>query len=177
MGIGLFWGIILIAIGLSIIFKVIFDVSVFRILIAIVFILIGIKILVGRSAINVNTKESDVVFNDKKYTEFPISNTEYNTVFGKSVFDFSEAKIAADTNIQLQFNTVFGSSEIILPMDLPVGIKADAVFGAVKLPNDNAAVFGSAHYQSEYDSDTSKFVDIKASTVFGNIEIKRYSKY
>lgn len=177
MGVGLFWGIILIAIGISIIFKVIFDVSIFRILIAIVFILIGIKILVGKSVVNVSTKDSDVIFNDKKYTEFPITNTEYNTIFGKSVYDFSEAKVSADSNITLQFNTVFGHSEIILPEGLPVRIKADAVFGAVKLPNENSAVFGSATYVTELDSISVNYVDVKASAVFGNIEIRKASQF
>jgi predicted membrane protein len=177
MGIGLFWGIILIAIGLSIIFKVIFDVSIFRILIAIVFILIGIKILVGRSVVDISTKDSDVIFNDKKYTEFPLTSTEYNTIFGKSVYDFSDAKVPTDTNISLQFNTVFGQCDIILPEGLPVRIKADAVFGAVKLPNENSAVFGSANYQTEQDSVATNFVNIKASAVFGNIEIKKTGQY
>jgi predicted membrane protein len=177
MGIGLFWGIILIAIGISIIFKVIFDVSVFRILIAIVFILLGVKILLGKSIVNIDAKDSDVIFNEKKYTEFPNTNTEFNTIFGKAVYDFSQAKIPTDTNISLQFNTVFGHSEIILPEGLPVQIKADAVFGAVKLPNDNTAVFGSANYKSDQDSTATKFVNIKASTVFGNIEIKKASQF
>ncbi|MBN2485826.1 MAG: hypothetical protein JXB34_07605 [Bacteroidales bacterium] len=177
MGIGLFWGLILIAIGLSIIFKVVFGISVFRILIAVVFILIGIKILLGRSIVDINPKDSDVVFNEKKYTVFPSADTEYNTIFGKSVYDFSMADIPVDTNVSLQFNTIFGHSEIILPEGLPVKIKADAVFGAVKLPNENSAVFGSANYVSDQDPDATSFVQIKASAVFGNIEIRKAGAY
>jgi predicted membrane protein len=172
MGMGLFWGLILIALGLSIIFKVIFDVSIFRILIAAVLILIGIKILVGRNIFHVDTKDSDVIFNEKRYTEFPLTSKEYNTIFGKTTFDFSEAAVPTDTNIKLQFNTIFGHTIIILPQGLPVNIKGEAVFGAVEMPNENTAVFGSASYRSEQDSAAASFVDVKASTVFGNIEIK-----
>jgi predicted membrane protein len=173
MGIGLFWGLILIAIGLSIIFKVVFGISIFRIIIAVVFILIGIKILLGRSAINISEKDSDVIFNERKYTEFPLTSTEYNTIFGKSVYDFSEASIPVDSGISLKFNAIFGHTEIYLPPGLPVKIKGEAVFGAVKLPNDNTAVFGDARYDSEHDSTISKFVNIQASAVFGNIEIRQ----
>ena len=39
--------------------------------------------------------------------------------------------------INLEFNIIFGNSEIHLPPGLPVRIKAEAVFGSAKLPNDN----------------------------------------
>lgn len=172
MGIGLFWGIVLIVIGLSIIFKVIFDISIFRIIIAIAFILIGVKILVGKSAINIKSDESDVIFNERNYNDFPMSDTEYNTVFGKSIFDFTKAKVPIDSPIRLEFNTIFGNTELRLPKDLPVKIKAESIFGSAKLPDNNTAVFGSASYISKHDS-TANFVKIEASAVFGHIEIKQ----
>jgi predicted membrane protein len=173
MGIGLFWGLILIAIGASIIFKVMFGISIFRILLAVIFILIGLKILLGRSVVNISEKDSDVIFNEKKYTEFPITGTEYNTIFGKSVYDFRNAPVPADSSISLKFNTIFGHTEIYLPPGLPVKIKGEAVFGAVRLPNDNTAVFGDARYNSAGDSATTRRVEIHASAVFGNIEINQ----
>ena len=171
MGAGLFWGLILIVIGLSIIFKVVFDISIMRIIIAVVFILIGLKILVGKSSINISSDENDVVFGDRYFSAFPTTDTEYNTIFGKSVFNFADAAIPTDKQLDLEFNTIFGNSELILPPGLPVKIKGEAVFGAAKLPNDNTAVFGSANYVSDHDSAVTHFVNIKASAVFGNIEI------
>lgn len=172
MGVGVFWGIVLILIGASIIFKVIFDVSIFRIIIAVVFILIGIKILVGKSAFHLGSNH-DVIFHKNYYNEFPVSDKEYNTIFGKSVYDFSKSGIPTNKNIKLEFNTVFGDSEIILPSDLPVKVKAEAVFGSAKLPNNNTAVFGSADYISSHDSASTDFVYIEVHTVFGNTEIKQ----
>lgn len=171
MGAGLFWGLILIAIGVSIIFKVVFDISVMRVVVAVMFILIGVKILVGKRAINISATEEDVIFGEQNYTEFPTTSKEYNTIFGKSVFNFNDAAIPTDKSLNLEFNTIFGHSEIILPPGLPVRIKADAVFGSAKLPNDNTAVFGSASYMSEHDSTATTFITIKSSTVFGNTEI------
>lgn len=171
MGIGLIWGVILIIIGLSIVLKVVFDINMFRILIAIIFILIGIKILVGKSYLR-SLRDNDVVFNDKHYSEFPKTDSEYNTIFGKSVFDFTDAPINVNNPIKLEFNTIFGDSEIRLPEGLPVKIKADAVFGAAKMPDNNTAVFGSTNYVTEHDSN-SKFIYIEVSTVFGNTEVKQ----
>ncbi len=173
MGVGLFWGIVLILIGLSIIFKVFFNISIFRILIAIAFILIGLKILLGKSALNISSSEKGVIFNDKRYVNFPTSNTEYNTIFGKSLFDFSDAAIPTDRSLNLEFNTIFGNTELRLPPGLPVRIKAEAVFGSAELPEDNKAVFGSANYISDHDSAASSFVNIEINTVFGHFLVKQ----
>jgi predicted membrane protein len=171
MGAGLFWGLILIVIGLSIIFKVVFGISIMRIIIAVVFILIGLKILIGKSSVNISSNESDVIFGDRVFKEFPVTNTEYNTIFGKSTYNFKDASIPTDKHIELEFNTIFGNSTLILPPGLPVRIKGEAVFGAVKLPNENTAVFGDADYKSDHDSTMTDFVTIKASAVFGNMDI------
>jgi len=171
MGVGFFWGVILIIIGLSIIFKVVFGINIMRIIIALLFILIGIKILIGKSAKNISSNDNDIIFNERSYTEFPKSSTEYNTIFGRTVFDFSEAAIPTDKSLNLEFNTVFGNTELILPPGLPVRIKAEAVFGSARLPNNNTAVFGSTIYISDHDSTTTNFVNIHSSTVFGNINI------
>lgn len=169
----MFWGIILIVIGLSIVFKVVFDISIFRIIIAVLFILIGIKILVGKSAFQFNTKDTDTVFKDKIHYEFPLKDTEYNTIFGKSIYDFREAAIPTNKYLKLEFNTIFGDSEIRLPKGLPVKIKAEAVFGSAKLPNNNTAVFGETNYVSEHDTTASEFIYIEINTVFGNTEVRQ----
>lgn len=171
MGIGIFWGILLITIGLSIIFKVFFGISIIRIVLAVLFILIGLKLLFGRSMFHIKTDENSVVFNERYFNEFPVGNTEYSTVFGKSVYDFRDAAIPTDKALVIKFNTIFGNSEIKLPPGLPVKIKGEAVFGATRLPNNNTAVFGGANYVSDQDSSYATFVTIEAVAVFGNIDI------
>ncbi len=171
MGIGMFWGIVLIIIGISIVMKALFDISVFRVIFAVFLILFGIKILVGKSAFNFSTKHTEAIFNDKSYYEFPMNDTEYSTVFGKSIFDFRDAPIPTSKYLKLEFNTVFGDTEIRLPEGLPVKIKASAVFGSAKLPNNNTAVFGETTYVSDHDTTAADFVHIEVNTVFGNTEI------
>lgn len=173
MGVGVFWGIILIVFGIGIILKVIFGVSVFRILIAVFFILIGLKILVGKSAININSNEKDVIFNDRRYTVFPDQSTEFNTIFGKSTYDFRDAKMPVDLPLELEFSAIFGHTELLLPPGLGVKIKAEAVFGSIQLPNNNTVNFGDSYYTSKHDTITDNLINIKASAVFGNIEIRQ----
>ena len=173
MGAGLFWGIILIALGLSIIFKIIFGISIFRIVIAAAFILLGIIILVGRPVFHSAKDERDVIFGEKSYQTSSIKSSEYNTIFGKTVYDFRDLDSLPPGKTKLKFNTIFGNTEIFLPAGLPLQIKADAVFSAAKLANGNTVAFGSASYQSsEADTSSSKLY-IEISVVFGGITIEQ----
>ncbi|MBN1119258.1 MAG: hypothetical protein JXA77_18760 [Bacteroidales bacterium] len=174
MGPGLFWGLLLIVVGFSIIFKVVFGVNIFRVVVAVFFVLIGIKILIGKPNFHFKgNSDSDVVFRDKRFDDFPTTDKEFSTVFGKSIYDFRNSPVPLNKNIHIEFNTVFGETEIYLPPDLPVKIKAEAVFGAAKLPNNNTAVFGSANYITDHDTSTTDFITIEVHTVFGNTEIRQ----
>lgn len=173
MGAGLFWGIILIVIGLSIIFRVLFDISVFRVVIAVVFILIGIKMLIGRPVIHTEEHENNVIFGEKDYKLHPVNGTEYNTVFGKTVYDFREVRSLEELHTRVTFNTVFGNTDILLPEDIAVKIKTEAVFSAAKMPNGNTVAFGSTKYTSPNVADSTLLLDIEAHVVFGGLNIKQ----
>jgi predicted membrane protein len=173
MGAGLFWGIILIVIGLSVIFRVIFGISIFRIVIAVAFILIGIKLLIGRPVIHHNDRETDVFFGEKTVKSDPLQGTDYNTIFGKTIYDFRDMSDLKDRKTKVTFNTVFGSTEIILPPELPVFVRADAVFSAARLPNGNTVAFGSADYSSRTAQSDSAALYIEAHVVFGGLEVRQ----
>jgi predicted membrane protein len=173
MGAGLFWGIILIIIGLSIIFRMIFDISVFRIIIAVLLILLGLRVLIGKPDIGSSHDANQVVFGEKNVQSEPVDNSEYNTIFGKSVYDFREIRNLSPSRTRIKINTIFGSTEILLPENLPVKIKADAVFGSANMPNGNTVAFGTIYYNSENTDTASTFLYIDASVVFGSLDIKQ----
>jgi predicted membrane protein len=173
MGAGLFWGIILIVIGLSIIFRIIFDINIFRIVIAIIFILIGIKILIGRPFIYSEKGENNVIFGERRHTSAPVNGMEYNTIFSKTIYDFTGADLLPDLRTGITFNTIFGSTEIILPPSIPVKIKTDAVFSAATMPNGNSVAFGNINYSSPEATDSSTILEIRAHVVFGGLKISQ----
>jgi predicted membrane protein len=172
MGAGLFWGIILIVIGLSIIFKVFFDISILRIVFAIVIILFGIKILIGKPKVFYHHGENQVLFGERSYKASSVEQTEYNTIFGKSVYDFRDIKNLSPGKNKLEVNTIFGSTELIVPDSIPVRIKADAAFAAARMPNGNSVAFGTVNYNSN-NADTSKdYLYIEANVVFGDLKVR-----
>ncbi len=151
----------------------IFDISIFRVIIAVIFILIGVKILIGKPFFHSEGDDNHVIFRERTYKSMPVHNSEYNTVFGKTVYDFRNMDSLSSSNTKVKYNTVFGSTKIILPPDLPVHIKADAFFAAARLPSGNTVAFGSANYNSESSDTSTSRLNIVASVVFGELDIQQ----
>jgi len=174
MGAGLFWGALLLLLGIALIIKVVFNVDfpVFKIVIGVFFILIGLKVIFGRVLIpEGKIGPNETIFSERVY-ESPESGKEYSVVFGKGVYDFTNVDLSkGDFNVEI--NTVFGGSVIKISDDIPVKIQADAVFAGAELPDGNTAVFGSTYYNSANYSSDSASLNIKMSVVFGGTQVIR----
>lgn len=174
MGAGVFWGALLIFVGLALIIRFVFNVEfpVFKVLFAMFFIYIGIRILFGSFGMfRIETSPEDVIFNEKVFVQ-PENNKEYNIVFGKGNFDFTNIDLSKG-NVNVKIGTVFGGSEIRIDGNMPVRIEADAVFSGAELPNGNTAVFGSSAYQSESYSPDTNHLKIKLDVVFAGVQVRR----
>jgi predicted membrane protein len=175
MASGLFWGIVLILIGLGIVIRIVFniDLPIFKLLVAFFFIWLGLRIMLGdRGNLHFHATKNDVVFNENSFKEFNNENKEYNVVFGKAIYDFRELEIKDKTTIHL--HTIFGGAEIKLKRGTAYRIKAESVFGGIKLPNGNTSVFGTTNYKSENFNADSAHLFIKAEIVFGGIELQEF---
>lgn len=174
MGSSMFWGILLIVIGLSLVIKIVFNVEfpIFKILIAFVFLYIGLRILLGHSVrpFNEHRTETDVVFGESNFSKID-NDKEYNVVFSKGTFDLRNVELNAEGSTRVKINTVFGGSKVILNSAIPTRIKVDAVFAGANMPNGNSAAFGSTIYMSDSLDMTKPFLDIKADVVFGGLQV------
>jgi hypothetical protein len=172
---GVFWGILLVIIGLSIIFRFVFDINLFRIIIAVFLILLGIKILLGDKGIfDFKSQKDDVIFGQKTIKTSPDNKSEYNAIFGKSEYDFRDIEFKDDKPVRVNVNVVFGSSVLMLSRDTPVKIKASSAFGGAKMPDGSTTAFGTSFYSSGNFSSESNYLYIEANVVFGGLEIITY---
>jgi predicted membrane protein len=175
MASGLFWGIVLMLIGLGIVIRIVFnvDLPIFKLLVAFFFIWLGLRIMMGNHGIlHFHATKNDVLFNENSFKDINKENKEYNVVFGKAVYDFRELDVKEKTTIHM--NTIFGGAEIKLKKGSAYRIAAESVFGGIKLPNGNTSAFGNTHYQSENFNADSAHLFIKAEIVFGGIEIQEF---
>jgi predicted membrane protein len=172
MGAGLFWGAFLLLLGVALIIKVVFNVDfpVFKVVIGIFLVLLGLKVLFGRHIISSDHfKAEETIFNERVYDN-PESGKEYTVLFAKGVYDFTSVDLEKGS-FHAKVSTVFGGTQIIIPRDKPVRIQADAVFAGAELPGGNNAVFGTTIYESDSWSPDSASINIKVEVVFGGVQV------
>ncbi|MGM0504252.1 MAG: YitT family protein, partial [Bacteroidota bacterium] len=93
MGAGLFWGILLILIGLGIVIRVVFNIDfpLIKFIIAFFFIFIGIKILIGNySFSHAEADEDTTIFSESKVLGQDENFKEYNVIFGSTIIDLRD---------------------------------------------------------------------------------------
>lgn len=178
MGSALFWGLLLIVIGLSLVFRILFNIDfpLLKIIVAFALIFLGIKMLLGSfggvGKLNMHSNENDVIFGEKRYEKFR-DHKEYNVVFGKGVYDFRDYDLLNDSG-KIKISSVFGSTVVKLKKETPVRVRIEAAFAGAQLPNGNSAVFGTSVYESPGLDRMQPFLDIKLDVVFGGAEVKLY---
>lgn len=173
MGPGLFWGILFLLMGISLLIKVVFrlDIPVVRIVIGLVLILLGVRMLVGGSwFFHGDTEENEVIFAEKTFRGKEVTREEYSVVFGKATFDFTDLD-STSLPKHVKISTVFGSSTVFLNREVPVKIQGESVFAGVRLPGGNTAVFGSTSYESEGFDRARPCLSIQSEVVFGGVNM------
>jgi len=164
---GLFWGVILVLFGVSVILKSVLkiDIPIFKIVFAFFLIYFGVKLLLGTSA-----KNKDTVFFNKFKMEANSSKDEYNVIFGSGGIDLREIT-PQEGKINKEINIVFGSGSIYLPSDVPVVVKIETVFGESRYPDGKTVFFGDHLYQNNVQSDSNIAIFLEVNVVFGSVEI------
>ncbi len=166
---GLFWGIFLILIGLTIITKVLFNISIplFRIGFALLLIYFGIKVLTGRPICSKG--KNAVWFSDSKI-ENTGSSDKYDIVFGKGIIDLSGVSLTGGT-VKKEINTVFAAGIVKINPQLPTRITLNSAFAGAKMPDGNLTSFGKYTYQSPNYKEGENHLEIAANVVFASLEI------
>jgi predicted membrane protein len=167
---GMFWGIVLILLGLSVILRVVFDVDlpVIRIVFAVVLIYLGVRVLVGGSW-RVESPRNTVLFAESEVPVTP-DDDEYRIVFGRGRFDLTGI-VPAGASRSITVETVFGNGVVRVKADAPIRIRASATFGSARLPDGNEVSFGATTWRSPAYREGEPFLDVRANVVFGALQI------
>lgn len=193
---GMFWGFILILIGVLFLFQN-FDMLDIGDIIStfwpLVLVAIGLKILYDRKSQNsedfetvkdtVGSKTEDnlssdsiarnnvfgdliININSKKFSGGSVSN-----VFGDVRIDLSNAEVT-ENNCKLYVNGVFGSVYIKLPTGVQTKIKANSVAGEMSIKDEtHDGLFGNIKKEDAGYAETAKRIFISSSIVFGSITV------
>lgn len=166
---GIFWGSILILLGVSIIVKVVFHVNIpiFRVAFALLLIFLGVKLLTGFSFFE---KYQGTIIFEKKSVLFDNNTKEYNTIFAKGEYDFSSIKPGLSSE-KIQINTIFAESQLILNSQIPTFVRVNSVFALSKIPDGSSVSFGEMIYKTPSFKADSPALYINVNVIFGGLEI------
>ena len=171
-----FWGIIVVLIGVSIIANSLFKINFpfFRVILALAIIYFGVKMLVGAfSTSSTKIESGDSIFSKSKTLVTDLNGAkEFNAIFGSQVIDLTEATWE-EVEAFVETNTVFGNTIIILPNDIDIQIESNVVFGNVRTPDGANASFGdqNTRLKPKGISRADKKLSIEINAVFGGVRV------
>lgn len=173
----LVWGAIIVLFGLSIILKEVFsfNIPVFKVVFGLFLIYLGGKTLYnafGQGRLSKEGEGRSVVFGRSSIApEFLSGSYSYDNVFGSQFIDLSQTRLENDFE-DIEVNTVFGNTVLILPQGYPAEVEANSVFGSTVLPNTRSQGLGDKQYSIE-GQDGLEPIRIETNTVFGKTEIRQ----
>ncbi|MGO9412682.1 MAG: hypothetical protein ACLQCB_18290 [Spirochaetia bacterium] len=165
---GIFWGVLLIAVGVWFILRrfVPFHVPVVRLIVAVLFVYVGIRVLVGGPFMN---RPQPFLESHQRYTAG--WDRDYNIIFGSGDVDLTDVRLGAG-DLRTHVNVVFGSGVLKIDPALPVRIDMSAAFGTVEGPDGRSVSFGDTVYTSPSYKDGAPALVVQAAAVFGKLVVR-----
>lgn len=166
----LFFGLLFIILGLDIILRFFFKISIplMKILFAFFFIYLGVSILVGRPLFGTfycHTRgENADAFGEYSYNlkDKEISKEKISVIFGSKRVDLSGMKVKGK-KASIKVECIFGEMKVRLDKDIPIRISGSSAFGQLVLPGNNRISFGSNKYSSKNFSEDIPYIDMDAA--------------
>jgi hypothetical protein len=170
-----FWGVVLVLWGCALVLNVLFhlNIPVFRMLIALIIIFVGIQMLLGwkgKPWYNVHSDEHNVIFGHSIQNATP-STKEYNIIFSNGEVDITDPN-PEWVNSKLEVNTIFSSGLLKINPEIPAKIVTTAAFGRMFTPDNHQLVMGDHVYQTPALKENQPYLLIEATVVFGNMEVR-----
>ena len=166
---GVFWGVFLVALGVWLIVRRSFPVRipVIRILVAALFIWVGVRVLVGNPVVS---DRNTAVFARSAMTWSPDRSREYNLIFSSGSVDLSGAA-PGGKSLRAEVNVVFGSGTLRIDRSAPVRVTMSSAFGTVVSPEGRSVAFGDLTYATPSWREGAPALEIHATAVFGRLSI------
>jgi hypothetical protein len=174
MSVGIFWGIVLVVIGLSIIAKVAFNISFIRIAVGALLILLGLKILLARNSFSMNPDNgTNFIFTDKSIDVAQHPEPQYNVLFSNIKLDFAgiDSTMAGDNEYTI--NGLFCNIEVYVNEKQPVTIRSNTLFGYTRLPDNNSVVFGTMNYSTKEVQHKKNKLNLVSNILFAQLTYQK----
>lgn len=149
------------------------NLSVFKILLAIGFVSLGVILLSGRRVSgfgdgSLDNAETVMFGTARSYARAGSQQQTFTTIFGERTILMERIDTAEK---MLYVNAYFAECTLLIPKDMPVTINGKAVFGEVNLPDGSEVNFGDRSF-SNLPEGNAKGVTIYANAVFAEVKCR-----
>jgi hypothetical protein len=166
---GIFWGVLLIALGVWFLVRryIPVHIPVIRIIVAVLLVYVCIRVLVHGPFVH---DRNTMVF-DRSTVQFsPDHGRDYNVIFSTVTVDLSEVALSG-APVRTEVNVVFGNATLRLNSAMPVRVTMSSAFGTVEAPNGRSVAFGDTVYTTASYKDGAPALEVHATAVFGRLVI------
>lgn len=169
IGCGILWGTMFILIGLIMILNILLNIKipVFRVLLAVFFIYIGMAILMGSP---VKKRERITTIKDYEIQDTLKEGDKYDIIFGERSIDLTGIKVG-EKGYRVDIKTAFGRCILKINDTLPTKLIVSSAFANATLPNGNRFAFGTSTYKTASFDENKPYLSVYASVAFGNLDI------
>lgn len=161
----LIWGTILVLLGLSLILKSLFQITIplIRPFFGCVLVYLGLSIMMDPFTESPD-KKSVMFGTSKVHAQQQV--TTYNVTFGSAVIDLSTMDVTDQTEITV--NTVLGASTILLNPLVPTKVRVNALVARASLPDETLVSFGRNVYKTAHNESK---LTLHVNVVLGNVDL------
>jgi len=161
---GIFWGVVVVVLGLLLILKALgINIPIGKIFFGLLFVYIGISMIFW--SFGGCRAKNRMMFNDYKI-EADGSQADYNILFGRGDIDLSRLEVK-DKDVKVKVSVVFGEGNIVLNPDVPAKMKITSAFGGALAPDGTNIAFGEYIYKNAKYKEGASALLVDVSVVFG----------
>jgi hypothetical protein len=166
---GLFWGSVLILLGISVIIRVVFHIHipVFRLVFALVLIYLGVRMLFG--GFGCRMREHGTWFGHSRVAASGLTE-EHSVIFGTADID-ATGPVTNAKGRDLKINAVMGSCTLRISKNTPTSINISSAFSSVHTPDGSRAAFGESLYRNKAVGSADSVRNIDLRVVFGAVDV------
>jgi predicted membrane protein len=172
----MFFGLVVILIGLSILLEGVFhvDIPIFKIALGLLFLYLGARMLLAVfSGGGRHGRDDDAaIFSNRSYSPSTgdADRLKYDIIFGRGVVDLTRVpREGPDRRVEV--NAVFGNATVKIDPAVPLEVEVNAAFGDARLPDHSTTALGSFRYRPQGQDKQEPKLHLKLNVVFGACQV------
>ena len=166
---GVFWGVIIILFGLSILLREVFHVHIpfVKIVFGLMLIYWGVRMITGGVW---NRSSNSTVFSEAEM-QYDAKHDDYDIVFGSGTIDLFKMELPTQ-NRKVEVSVVFGSGTVIINDSIPMKIEMNSVLGASVMEDKQTSAMGKTYNTTSAYKEGQPYVLLETNVVFGRLVLK-----